>query len=226
MHIRFHTGGPAVHPTRTQAGQIAQWLGPAYTCSIVDDAAAFADLETVDALVLMGLFWPGMDADWAGNLVYDPLPPAALAQFLAYRSARRPLLIHHGAIGCYSDLPAFTAALGVSWGVRRATHSPVLPHALRVDPTPHPLTTGIGDFTVTDELYHSLVYDPAVPRTDVLWGDWEGCTYPLVSAFGATPTRGRTVFNALGHGHEAFQAPAMQRLWVNSIRWALQSDGV
>lgn len=226
MHIRFHVGGPALHPTAAQAERIAAWLGPSVQCSIVADAAAFDALETVDCLVLMGMFWPGMSADWAGNLSYTPLPSNALERFLAFRAARKPLVIHHGAIGCYTDVPAFTAALGVSWGAVRATHSPEQLHHIRVAPQPHPITHGVRDFAITDELYHSLVFDPSRPRTDLLWGDWEGAQHPLLSAFPATATHGATVFHALGHGLQAFDPPAMRSLWVNALDWVTSPAAV
>ena len=226
MHIRFHVGGPAIHPTAEQAALIARWLGPTYTCSIRHDAAAFDDLGSVDCLVLMGMFWPGMSADWAGNMTYDPLPAAALERFFHYTRAKRPLAIHHGAIGCYTDQPAFTAALGVQWGPVRATHSPEVQHHIRVASQPHPITAGVQDFAITDELYHSLVFDESRPRQDLLWGSWEGNDHPLLTAMPATATHGAHVFHALGHGLVAFSPVQMRQLWVNSIAWLTHGRGV
>jgi type 1 glutamine amidotransferase len=221
MHIRFHVGGPAIHPVAAQAERIASWLGPDYHTSIVADSAAFADLDDVDVLVLMGMYWPGMNADWAGNMTYAPIEEPAKSNFLRYAHAQRPLVIHHGAIGCYTDWPEFGDTLGVTWGVKRASHSPFVPHRIRVDAQPHPVTAGVTDFDIVDELYHSLRIDATRQPKHLLWGSWEGGEHPLLTTLEASPRSGKTVFNALGHNMQSFDPPAMARIWQNSIAWLL-----
>jgi type 1 glutamine amidotransferase len=222
MHIRFQVGGPAVHPTHEQAMQIGQWLGPDYRVSICQDSAAFEALDDVDVLVLMGMFWPGMDADWAGNMTYDPIKADAQANFLRYTRSQRPLLIHHGAIGCYTDWPEFGATLGVTWGVKRASHSPFVRHQIRVAAEPHPITAGVDDFAIDDELYHSLRIDESRNPNHLLWGSWEGAEHPLLTTLDASARSGKTVFSALGHNLQSFEPPAMRQLWRNSITWLTQ----
>lgn len=219
MHIRFHVGGPAVHPTRAQAERIATWLGPTHRISIHEDIAAFDALDDVDLLVLMGMYWPGMDADWAGNMTYTPITSDAQAKFLQYAQSKRPLLIHHGAIGCYTDWPVFGETLGVTWGVKRASHSPFVSHTIRVDPQHHPITAGVADFGIEDELYHSLRIDTTRAPNHLLWGSWDGAEHPLLTTLEANHHSGKTVFSALGHNLTSFDPPAMRQLWCNSIAW-------
>ena len=103
MHIRFHVGGPRFHPVDEQATLISTWLDPHLRLSVRHDTAAFADLDDVDLLVMMGMYWQGMSADWAGNMVYQPPTEESKVQFLRYCDSQRPIIIHHGAIGGYDD---------------------------------------------------------------------------------------------------------------------------
>ncbi len=222
MHIRFHVGGPAVHPTAEQAACIAGWVGDSYRTSILADTTAFEHLEDVDLLVLMGMYWPGMDADWAGNMTYKPIEEPAKQNFLRYAQSQRPLIIHHGAIGCYTDWPLFGETLGITWGVKRASHSPFVQHRIRVGTQPHALTNGVSDFDIDDELYHSLRIDATRNPQHHLWGSWEGAEHPLLTTLEPTAKTGKTVFHALGHNLKSFEPEAMAQLWRNSVTWLLK----
>jgi type 1 glutamine amidotransferase len=85
----------------------------------------------------------------------------------------------------------------------------------------HPITAGVEPFTVVDEEYtHTLAkVDRQVlarfkerpekskgTNDDILWTRTIG--------------KGRVVYNALGHGKEAWEHPAWQKLTVQSILWA------
>ena len=99
--LRFYTGGLPMHPTTAQAGTIRDWLGDSARCEIVEGPAAFEGLEEVDLLVMMGLHWTGMAADWAKRLPYESPTPAQRAGFLNYAASGRPLLLAHGGIASF-----------------------------------------------------------------------------------------------------------------------------
>jgi type 1 glutamine amidotransferase len=85
----------------------------------------------------------------------------------------------------------------------------------------HPITAGVEPFTVVDEEYtHTLAKvdrevlaqfkerpkDSKGTNNDILWTRTLG--------------KGRVVYNALGHGKEAWENPQWQKLTVQSILWA------
>lgn len=223
MHIRFHVGGPRAHPVDEQATIISTWLGSRYRISVRHDAAAFADLDDVDLLVPMGMLWPGMNADWAGNMTYTPLPSEAQAQFVRYCASKRPLLIHHGAIGCYSDWPEYAQLLGVQWGWQRASHSPFQRHTIQIGQTRHPVVAGISDFVTEDEIYYKLWMDETRNPTHHAWAAWDNQQHPMVTTLSPSATTGRAVYIALGHNLRSIEAPAMRQLWRNSVSWLLHA---
>jgi hypothetical protein len=84
----------------------------------------------------------------------------------------------------------------------------------------HPITSGVGDFTLFDEYY---VIELSGPDVRVLaWRDAENATEPLlyVREHGA----GRVCYLALGHDMRAWGQPMFQRLVRQAIRWVSGVD--
>ncbi|MCC6418632.1 MAG: ThuA domain-containing protein [Gemmataceae bacterium] len=139
----------------------------------------------------------------------------ALEQFV---EAGGGVVALHGASASFGNSTVWTRLIGGRFtGHLPGTHKlPVVPTEVK-----HPITAGVGPFEVVDEEYTHKLAD--VPREvllrfkerpkgskgtnhDVLWTRQIG--------------KGRVVYNALGHGREAWENPAWQRLAVQSILWA------
>src|SRR5262245_53714743 len=93
------------------------------------------------------------------------------------------------------------------------THGPIEPYRLRIVDREHPITRGVEDFEVMDELYQ-LGGDRA--RLRVL-AEAGGQPLLYTHAFG----RGRVHYNALGHDQRALGHPSYQRLLLQAVAWAL-----
>jgi type 1 glutamine amidotransferase len=80
----------------------------------------------------------------------------------------------------------------------------------------HPITQGMSDFSIIDELY-KLEYNPE-PLHVLIEGVAEGTTYPVcwTRQYG----KGRVVFFSLGHGPESFENKDFQKIVIRSIQWA------
>lgn len=217
MHIRFHVGGPRFHPVDEQATIISTWLDAHHRISIRNDVAAFADLEDVDLLVMMGMFWQGMSADWAGNMTYQPPSEHDRANFLRYCDSKRPMIVHHGAIGGHDDWSEFGNRLGVKWGWQRASHSPFQQHTINIGPSSHPIVRGLTDFTIDDEIYYKLWMDETRNPTHHAWAEWDGAAHPMITTLDESTHVGRAVYIALGHNVRSMEPPAMRRLWRNAV---------
>lgn len=220
QHVRFLIGGPAFHPVDTQATLISTWL-PNYRISVRAGATAFHDLADVDLLILMGMYWPGMSADWAGNLTYTPPDADERSGFLHYCDSKRPLLIHHGAIGGYDDWPEFGQRVGVKWGWQRASHSPFQRHTIHIGPSQHPVIAGMHDFDIDDEIYYKLWMDETRQPTHHAWANWDNSNHPMITTFDASPHAGPAVYLALGHNMRSMEPPPIRRMWQNSVAYLL-----
>lgn len=221
MHIRFHVGGPRFHPVDEQATLISTWLDPHLRLSVRHDTAAFADLDDVDLLVMMGMYWQGMSADWAGNMVYQPPTEESKVQFLRYCDSQRPIIIHHGAIGGYDDWTEFGQRMGVKWGWQRASHSPFQQHRIHVGNSGHALVDGIADFLIEDEIYYKLWMDDARNPKHHLWAEWDGAKHPMLTTLDSNSNVGKAVYIALGHNMRSMEPPAMRTLWRNAVSFLL-----
>jgi len=93
-------------------------------------------------------------------------------------------------------------------------HPPGLEFGVRIDDRAHPITRGVDDFVVNDEIYMSA-WDP---RIHVLaTATWAERHHPMAwtHAYG----QGRVFFTTLGHGPGTFENSAVQTLLANACRW-------
>lgn len=96
-------------------------------------------------------------------------------------------------------------------------HPPGLTFTVNIDNPNHPVTAGISDFEVEDEIYISA-YEPTLQI--LASAQWHGRAHPMawVKHFG----QGRVFYTTLGHTADTFMRPAMQQLVMHGARWAGQ----
>jgi len=220
-HIVFHTGGPAFHPVADQADAFTRWLGGGYRCTRRDGLAAFDLLADADLLVVMGLHWTGMTADWAGSLAYEPMGGRQQAALEAFAAAGKPILAHHGGIASYDDWPRFRELVGFGWVWGTTNHSPKGDYRVEVHDTGHPVVAGVEPFGVYDELYYDVWTPDDADLTVHAHADWDGAARPMVMTSTGVGG-GRRCYLANGHDMKAFEPDAMRKLWVNAVRWLLE----
>jgi type 1 glutamine amidotransferase len=79
------------------------------------------------------------------------------------------------------------------------------------------------DFVTDDEIYYKLWMDETRTPTHHAWAEWDGQQHPMVTTLDAANHVGQAVYIALGHNLRSIEAPAMRRLWRNSVTWLLAS---
>ncbi|MGF1633441.1 MAG: ThuA domain-containing protein [Phycisphaerae bacterium] len=223
--IRFHVGGPGFHPVAEQARQILEWLGPDYVGELVEDAAALENLDDVDLLVVMGLFWTGSpQAAFAGNPPYHPPSAAQRAGFEAYVRSGRPVLAHHGGIASYDDWPGFGNLLGFAWIWGTTAHSELADWRIETLDTGHPTVAGVPGFGIFDELYFDVKIAQGLNPAVHAEAEYEGRRLPMVMTAkgGRVEGAGKTMWLANGHNMRAFESPELKQIWINSVRWLTQ----
>jgi type 1 glutamine amidotransferase len=94
-------------------------------------------------------------------------------------------------------------------------HPPGLTFTVHIDNPGHPITQGVNDFEVEDEIYISA-YEPHIQV--LASAEWHGRAHPMawVKPYG----QGRVFYTTLGHTSGTFQRPAMQQLFTQGVRWA------
>jgi type 1 glutamine amidotransferase len=82
----------------------------------------------------------------------------------------------------------------------------------------HPVTAGLKDFTIHDEIYWGFRVGSDV--TPLLTTTHPKSGKPL--AWCRMQGKSRVVYLALGHDHQAYENPSYRRLVAQSIRWVAQ----
>ena len=139
----------------------------------------------------------------------------------------KPLMAFHAASACFrkpppakkndpvAEHPQFYEMLG---GYVES-HPPLGPIQVRVRPTDHPVTSGLNDFVIEDELF--LFREGPNDNHVLLDTVYEGKRRPL--AWTLKWGQGRVLHIALGHGTKAAENSAFQKLILNGFAW-LASD--
>ncbi len=98
-------------------------------------------------------------------------------------------------------------------GTAFVNHGPIRTFTLQVLQTEHPITEGVGNFEIEDELY---VLVGNFEKLEIL-AQAEG--EPLV--YTAQWGEGKVYYNALGHDTRSLSNPNYQRLLAQGVEWAL-----
>lgn len=100
-------------------------------------------------------------------------------------------------------------------------HPPIHEFPVRVTDAGHPVTEGVADFVIEDELY---LLRPVVDDLQVLLeAEWEGITRPL--GWARSHGAGRVCYLANGHDEAALRNPAVERLIQNGAGWCGAAAG-
>ena len=96
-------------------------------------------------------------------------------------------------------------------------HSPYMDFTVTVDESEHPITEGLTDFEVTDELYY-LKHDPTASHPLMHAYD-ETKEETHVMAFHHTYGEGRVFYFALGHDMAVLENPSFQTVIRRGALW-------
>ncbi len=102
-------------------------------------------------------------------------------------------------------------------GARFVKHSPYHEFQVNIVDTSHPITKGIKDFKVSDELY---ILDREPKDADILMtASWENKDHPMlyVKKYGD----GKVIYNAMGHDEGSFTKPEYSQLTFQVIDWLI-----
>ena len=144
--------------------------------------------------------------------------PPAYEALRTYREAGGPILALHIAASELPGIPEWNHWIGGRWIVGTSMHPPIGDSRVHVTDTAHPITDGVTDFELYDEMYSYLEVDP--DATVLLTHDYADTTHALVWAIERDGAR--SVYDALGHHVRAFEAPERAELLRREAAWLLE----
>lgn len=157
-------------------------------------------------------------------VLYDMIQKITEAQrtnFLALFDRGIGLVVMHHALASHQDWPEYQRIIGASYSSKEEKegkagyqHDVEIPITI-VAPN-HPITTGLTNFMIHDEIYWGFHMRPDV--TPLLTTSHPKSGKPL--AWHRTQGKSRVVYLQLGHDHWAYENPNYRQLVARCIRWA------
>ena len=146
------------------------------------------------------------------------LPGQAQENLLNFVKGGKGFFVQHLASASFNKWEEFGKLCGRKWVMGTSGHGPRAVFEANVVAKEHPITAGLGDFTVDDELYAKLQGTGDINVLVQADSDWSNKTEPLV--FTLSYGKGRTVQNAFGHDRKALMTPNVQKIIARGVEWA------
>ncbi len=166
-----------------------------------------SDLGQYGAVVLGYGFWKEADPS-----------DKAKAGLLAYVKGGGSVVALHFACSSFQGWSEYGELIGRVWKKGVGGHGPYGEFTVNIRDTEHPITAGLKDFKIEDELYAKLSGDAKIQVLASAYSDWSKKVEPIV--FIKTFGKGRVVQNVLGHGIDSKQNETYQRLLRRGVEWA------
>jgi type 1 glutamine amidotransferase len=195
----------------------------------VFDAMSDVQYTKADIPKDLGLLKPGLEKQYDVLVRYDMAGKASAEEQQAFVELLRTgigfVSLHHN-IGAHRDWPEYTNIVGGQYVFKesvfdgknypKSTYAHDQELKITVADKSHPITQGVGEFTITDETYGGLYVSPRVHvllKTDHPKNSPE---IAWVTKYGKSPV----AYLMLGHDGKAYGNPNFGRLVHNAIRWA------
>jgi len=171
-------------------------------------------LTKYDVIVSNWCAWPEVTGQR-----WDPATEKALLDFVR---EGKGFVLFHAASATHQDWPEFQQLIGATWDKKLTGHGRIHTFNVRIDDKTHPVTKGIQDFRIKDELWHRMAAQPTRKILCTAFSAKEqggsGNVEPVViyTHF----EKGRCFHNVLGHNVETMQNLAWQTLMLRGTEWA------
>ncbi len=146
------------------------------------------------------------------------LPSQAQENLLNFVKGGKGFFVQHLASASFGKWEEFGKLCGRKWVMGTSGHGPRSVFKAEIADKEHPITVGLGDFDVDDELYAKLQGTGDINVLVTADSDWSKKTEPLV--FTLNYGKGRTVHNAFGHDRKALMTPNVQKIIARGVEWA------
>lgn len=180
------------------------------------DTLTFEDFSRFDAVVSNWTAWPEHGYRW---------PEAAEKGLLKFIEQGGGFVLFHAASATLYDWPEYQKIIGTTWG-DSTQHGKVAPHKIVIKDRSHPITAGMSDFWITDELWVNAGVNAELKVLA------ESCSDPTNKGRGVMEPvvhiqeygKGRIFHNILGHHVRAMKNSGWETLMLRGTEWAATGD--
>ena len=148
--------------------------------------------------------------------------------FVEWIKAGHGFVVFHAASATSQDWPEFQQLVHLTWGIDKTSHGAYHTLKVTVRDNDHPITRGMRDFWITDELWHNMVnltgQDMHVLCEAFSEPDFSGTGKyePVVVPTALGEGRGLNI--VLGHDVHAMQNVGWRTLMLRGLEWAATGD--
>jgi type 1 glutamine amidotransferase len=146
------------------------------------------------------------------------LPENAQENLLNFVRGGKGFFVQHLASASFPKWEEFGKLCGRKWVMGTSGHSPRSVFKAKVVNKQHPITAGLDDFEIDDELYSKLQGTGEINVLVEGDSDFSKKAEPLV--FTLNYGKGRVVHNAFGHDRKALMTPNVQKIIARGVEWA------
>jgi type 1 glutamine amidotransferase len=180
------------------------------------DTLSYAILKGFNAVVSNWSAWPEHDYRW---------PEAAERGLMKFIEEGGGFVVVHAASATFYDWPEYQNLVGTTWG-DSTKHGKIAPHQIVITDNLHPVTNGMADFWITDELW---VHAGVNSELNVLAESYSdtansgrGMMEPALhwKALG----KGRMFHSILGHNPRAMKNSGLKTLILRGTEWAASGE--
>ena len=152
------------------------------------------------------------------NASTPTLPDQAKENLLNFVKNGKGFYVQHLGSASFSEWEEFGKLCGRKWVMGTSGHSARGVFEAKIVNKEHPITKGMANFKVFDELYSKLQGDEKIEVLVSAYSDFSKKEEPLV--FARPYGKGRSVHNAFGHDFKAILHPSVAQLIRRSVEWA------
>jgi type 1 glutamine amidotransferase len=152
------------------------------------------------------------------NASLPTLSEQAKSNLLGFVKGGKGFAVSHLASASFKEWAEYKKLCGRNWVMGTSGHGPRSTFKVRIANKTHPVTQGIADFEINDELYAKLQGDAPINVLAEADSDWSHRTEPL--AFTLEYGKGRVFHETFGHDGNAIKNPGVQQLIIRGCEWA------
>jgi type 1 glutamine amidotransferase len=175
------------------------------------DTITYEGLKKYDALISNWNSWPETDVRW---------PEKAELGLLEFLEQGGGMVFFHSSSSAFYNWPEFKQISTGAWVVDSTWHGPVGPVSVTLQDRDHPITMGLADFQLYDELWINAQQNDAflVLGKAINIENEESGEQPAI--FVANYGAGRIFHTILGHDARAMRSNGFSQLMLRAAEWA------
>ena len=187
-----------------------------FVVDVTNDPSTYDELSFVDYDVIVSNWcaWPEVTgARWGAKTE---------KAFLDFVRKGKGFVLFHAASATHQDWPEFQQLIGATWKLDVTGHGRIHTFKVQNNDNNHPVTKGMKDFWIKDELWHRMATQPGINVLCNALSEKEnggsGKIEPVVIC--TELQKGRCFYNILGHNVETMQNSGWQTLMLRGTEWA------